>query len=327
MMDFGLVVPLNGQFAYFYFDNQDGGQTWQGPAATFGTVKQVAGVGGTLDISENLAGIWVGYDGTEIVQYSQQSEESGGWAAGPTAAAVSAATPDVPTVPPTPPIPPKPPAGHMAGAPAFSELAGAMVVPFSTGQLVPYTRQPSDMSGRWSAGTPFGSDVAGATLIVSSYDNPPDQAPSAANEWDVVALQAGSLTHYSHDSHGWHTGETFASGAAGRPGFIQSSFGTPPNTNFEVVVPMAGSLQHFWRANAASGTPWVGPTAEFGPGNATAVALIQSSDSALHVVAAAGGELLHWVRAGQNSGWSEVASFASGASGAPGLIQFPEPIG
>jgi len=327
MMDFGLVVPLDGQFAYFSFDNQDGGQAWQGPVATFGTVKQVAGVGGTLDIAENLAGVWVGYDGTDVVQYTQQSEEGSVWIAGPAAAAVSAAIPDVPTVPPTPPIPPKPPAGHMAGAPAFSEFAGAMVVPFSTGQLVPYTRPSDDVSGKWSVGTPFGTDVDSATLIVSSYDNPPDKAPSAANEWDVVALQAGSLTHYYHDAQGWHTGETFASGAVGRPGFIQSSFGTSPNTNFEVVVPMAGSLQHFWRANAASGTPWVGPTAWFGPGNATAAAVIQSSDDALHVVAAAGGELVHWTRAGQVSEWSQVASFATGAFGMPGLIQFPVPIG
>src|ERR1700744_3387528 len=99
MMDFGLVVPLDGQFAYFSFDNQDGGEAWQGPVATFGTVKQVAGVGGTLDISENLAGVWVGYDGTDVVQYTQQSEEGSVWIAGPAAAAVSAAITGVPTGP------------------------------------------------------------------------------------------------------------------------------------------------------------------------------------------------------------------------------------
>jgi hypothetical protein len=183
------------------------------------------------------------------------------------------------------------------------------------------------MSSRWSAGTPFGSSIDVATLIFSSYDNPPGQPPSTANEWDVVALQAGNLMHYYHDSGGWHTGETVATGAVGRPGFIQSNYGTPPNTNFEVVVPMAGSLAHYWRNNAAAGTPWIGPAYLFGPGNATAVALIQSSDRALHVVAAAGGALFHYVRPDGRFGWSEVAVFAAGAYGAPGLIQFPVPIG
>jgi hypothetical protein len=321
-MNFGLVVPLNGQFACFYFDNQDGSETWMGPA-TFGTVKQAAGVGGTLDIGENEAGVWVAYNGTEIIQFTQAGQGSNTWAQGPVAAAVPAFNPN----PPVPPVPSPTKPVIPAGPPGFSDFVGAMVVPDTSGQLAPYTRAAGDTGAAWkTAGTPFGQGIDSAVLIFSTYDQAPDKPPSATNEWEVVAHQGNQLAHFFHDSGGWHTGETFASGATGRPGFVQSTFGTQPNTNFEVVVPMAGGLTSFWRNNAASGTPWEGPIATFGPGNATAAALIQSSDSSLHVVAAAGGELVHFTRASQAGDWAQVATFANGASGAPGLIQYPVPL-
>lgn len=105
---------------------------------------------------------------------------------------------------------------------------------------------------------------------------------------------------------------------------IQSTFGT--KDNFEIVIPNpAGGLSHYWRNNDAPGFPWSGPT-NFGSGNFTGAALIQSNfgPGNLEVVAAtSSGQLVtYWREKSAPFTWhGPTATFASGITGNPTLIQ------
>jgi hypothetical protein len=134
----------------------------------------------------------------------------------------------------------------------------------------------------------------------------------------------------------------FADGlaVAGNPALIQSRFGD--RGNFELLVPLTnGGLAHLWRDNdAESGPVWGGPyelpRAPQGAGTVEAVALIQSTFSALgggpgnlEVVARIGDRLAFYVlpdgpgRNGEDRRWSGPEFFAPGVSvaGTPALIQ------
>jgi hypothetical protein len=113
---------------------------------------------------------------------------------------------------------------------------------------------------------------------------------------EAVVRVGGKLMHIWRDQTAaalWHPTVAFADGVAGNPVLIESVFGTGPR-NFEVVVPSAGrGLIHYWRNNAAPGTPWSGPR-PFATdlGRVDAVTMIQSSfEGHLEVVARVGDRL------------------------------------
>lgn len=103
---------------------------------------------------------------------------------------------------------------------------------------------------------------------------------------------------------------------------IQSTFGT--KDNFELVIPRAGGLAHYWRNNDASGFPWSGST-NFGSGSVLGTAEIQSNfgPGNLEVVALVGNQLLHYWRENHSPfTWhGPTATFATGITGNPTLIQ------
>ena len=189
-----------------------------------------------------------------------------------------------------------------------------MVIPRRGDRLSHYWRNNDAPGYPWSGPTDFGTGVVlGTALIQSSF----------GGNLELVALVGNQLVHYWRDSSfAWH-GPTapFASGIAGNPTLIQSSFGTVGN--FEVVVARAGGgLSHYWRNNNVGGYPWSGPT-NFGSGNITGVALIQSSFGGnLEVVAVtASNQLVHYWRDSSFTWHGPTAPFASGVTSNPSLIQ------
>jgi hypothetical protein len=111
----------------------------------------------------------------------------------------------------------------------------------------------------------------------------------------------------------------------GNPALIQSTFGK--KGNFEVVVPYPdGGIAHYYRDNDQPATPWIGPTAVFGPSNSPnapvgAVSMIQNYFGNLEVVARIGTDLYHFYRDSSSLQWHETILLTTGVSGTPSLIQ------
>lgn len=144
-----------------------------------------------------------------------------------------------------------------------------VVVARAGGGLAHYWRDNDAPGLPWRGPINFGAgNVRGVALIQSNF----------GSNLEVVANVEGQLVLYWREStppFAWH-GPTpsFGSGARNNPSLIQGSFGT--RGNFDLVVPRAGGLAHYWRDNDAPGLPWRGPV-PFGTGNVQMVSLIQSN--------------------------------------------------
>ncbi|MFE9572956.1 DUF4185 domain-containing protein [Streptomyces sp. NPDC006692] len=145
-------------------------------------------------------------------------------------------------------------------------------------------------------------------------------------DFDLVVLQGNDLVFYSHDNadvnYAWTRGPVITDRATGPGCLIESDYTSGGLPNLEVVVPESGRLVHYWRAG--TGGAWhEGGT--FGSGiSDDRPAIIQSdfrSDDHGHleVVARQGDHLAAYWR--DTSVWHPAATFASGVSGGPAMIQ------
>ena len=134
-------------------------------------------------------------------------------------------------------------------------------------------RRNNDQSGLpWMGPTLFASalrQVDAVALIESNFGDP--------GNLEAIVRVGDELLHLWFDGSTWSEAVPFFRGAAGVPGFIQSSYGV--KGNFELVTPLEGGVMaHLWRNNDDPALPWSAPTI-FGtnlPHQLEAVALIQS---------------------------------------------------
>lgn len=157
----------------------------------------------------------------------------------------------------------------------------------------------------WHEGPAFGSGIAlsGATLVQGDY------LQNGHGNLELVAVRGdGTMQHFwrTESDLVWHAGVTFGSGIGSAPVMIQGQYGMAneggPNGNFELVVSVQGSLQHWWRDNASGSMAWR-MSATFGSNIAAAVGLCQGSwGMNLEVIALrTDGQLQHFFRDG--AGW------------------------
>jgi hypothetical protein len=179
--------------------------------------------------------------------------------------------------------------GKVAGSPAFiqSRFGGVgnleVIAPRFGGGLSHFWRD-SDGAEVWHEATqPTSTGVwSGLGLIQSNFGN-----------LEFVGAREGSLLFLWQDGPGgvWSNPVPLAKDTdfAGRPGLIQSTYGT--RGNFEVVAAkQSGQLIHYWRNNDVAGFPWSAgtvlalgtppPTHDFDE-----VSLFQSSHGRLEVFA------------------------------------------
>jgi hypothetical protein len=123
-----------------------------------------------------------------------------------------------------------------------------------------YWHDNSDVNKPWQQGQRVAANVDGpATIIQSDFD-----AGGHGNFEVVVPLitSAGAreLWHFWHDNSDvnkpWEQGQRVAPQADGSGVIIQSNFGAGNHGNFEVVVPVGGSLVHYWHDNSDVTNPW-----------------------------------------------------------------------
>jgi Galactose oxidase-like, Early set domain/Glyoxal oxidase N-terminus/Kelch motif len=191
-----------------------------------------------------------------------------------------------------------------------------VVVPRLGGGVDHWWRDNDDPALPWKGpNLAFGSpdDVAGVSVTQSTFGSP--------GHLEVVFREGSHLVStWRNDAGAWQ-GRTLLSGTvadAGGPALIQGPYGGRVG-NFELTAPVAdGGVGHWWRDNNAAGFPWHGPT-RFGSGPVSGVALIHSTYGNLEVVARLDSQLLHWWRVG--NAWQGPRPVASGAAGAPALIQ------
>lgn len=172
----------------------------------------------------------------------------------------------------------------------------------------------------WGGGQVFATDIGdGAEQLSLVQGNFGDNLELAVRVGDRLA----HFWRISNPPWTWTGSGFFATGVAGNPVLIQSSFGT--RGNFEVVVPRAGGgLAHYWRDNDVPGFPWSGPSVfGTGLGQVNAVALVQSNFGGnLEVVARVGDRLTHFWRISVPPWtWHGPTFFFTGAAGGPGFIQ------
>ncbi|WP_274361881.1 hypothetical protein [Paenibacillus thermotolerans] len=110
---------------------------------------------------------------------------------------------------------------------------------------------------------------------------------------EAVCRIGSSLVHYVRvEKLGeWYPSEPFAKGAAGKLGFIESSYG-----NFEVVSPLRdGGIGHWYRINDNPRFPWRGPV-KFGSANYDEAILVENDEKQLTAVARYGDKYHYFVR-------------------------------
>jgi hypothetical protein len=168
-----------------------------------------------------------------------------------------------------------------------------------------------------------------ASLIQSTYG-----APQNPGNFEVVVLEGNNLVHYWRDnqaggSNSWiGPTATITTQATGPGAMIQSTYtdpGVKAPGNFEVVVPVGGSLLHYFRDNSGKNN-WIFGTSITAGG--TWPSLIQSSYGTpqnpgnFEVIMVLQGNLVAWVR-NNTTGmkWSQTATVCSNADGPNALIQ------
>jgi hypothetical protein len=120
--------------------------------------------------------------------------------------------------------------------------------------------------------------------------------------FEVVVLEGHELVHYFHDNSDvnlpWQRGQTITSRATGPGCIIQSDFRSGQHGNFEVIVPEAGELVHYFHDNSNVALPWL--RAQTITANITGTGCIIQSDFGsnghgnFEVVVPIGGRLRHF---------------------------------
>lgn len=161
----------------------------------------------------------------------------------------------------------------------------------------------------WHRAEQFGNDVA---------DPPTFTGTSFNRNFEMIhRTTAGRLHHrfFDQGSHQWKDGPTFGpANARGAVGFCESGWGPG---NFEVVVAVGSSLEHWWRD---PGFNWR-KSVDFGASIVTAgPSLLQSTWGNLEMVAVNGnGTMQHWYRGGPT--WVADQVFGGGIQSPPCMIQ------
>lgn len=200
-----------------------------------------------------------------------------------------------------------------------------VVVPEPTGGIRHYWRNNDDPAQPWIAQALFGTaDRVEAVSLIQG---------NLGRNFEVVARIGDKLAHYWRDNNDpaqtWHGPVFFATGVAGTPSLIQSSYYS--TGNFEVVVPLAaGGFAHYWRDNDAAVPVWHAQAiAGASEGFIHDLSLIQSNYGAagfpgnFEVVARIGDRLAHFWRDNSDPAqtWHGPVYFATGVSGTPALLQ------
>ncbi|GIJ97920.1 hypothetical protein Aspvir_000026 [Aspergillus viridinutans] len=196
--------------------------------------------------------------------------------------------------------------------------------------LVHYWRDNSAPGNPWVGPTATISTKATgpASLIQSTYGT-----PQHVGNFELVVPEGNNLVHYFRDNDPalgpspWRgPTATITNQAAGPGALIQSTYmaSGAKYGNFEVVVPVGGSLVHFSRDN--SNGNWSGPATITSGG--TWPSLIQSSygtpqnQGNFEVIMIQQGNLVGWAR--NNTGgmkWGPTGTVCSNADGPNALIQ------
>lgn len=123
-----------------------------------------------------------------------------------------------------------------------------------------YWHDNSDVSKPWQQGQRVAANVDGpGTIIQSDFGS-----GSHGNFEVVVPLMTADATrelwHFWHDNSDvntpWQRGQRVAPRVDGSGVIIQSDFDGGSHGNFEVVVPVGGSLVHYWHDNSDVTKPW-----------------------------------------------------------------------
>jgi Papain family cysteine protease/FG-GAP-like repeat len=136
------------------------------------------------------------------------------------------------------------------------------------------------LPGSWREVVRFGASVAlsGPTLVQSRMGAA--VANGGYGELHVVCvLNAGQMQHWSRmGMAAWQPRATFGAGISSPPCMIEGQFGMNDETgigNFELCVAAGGQVQHWWRANGATGA-WA-QGAAFGHDVQAVAGLLQGS--------------------------------------------------
>lgn len=169
----------------------------------------------------------------------------------------------------------------------------------------------------WGTASSFANDARACPTLVGTTFN--------RNMEVVYTTTGGRLRHWWTGGGGsgpWNDGGVFGpTGCNGVPGFVQSDYNMPGN--FEVVVSVGNRLQHVWRD---AGFNWHNG-AMFGSSIARSGAtLVQSTYNTPHgnlecVAIRQDGTMQHFWRDESTFAWHSGATFGSGVSSAPVMIQ------
>jgi uncharacterized protein DUF4185 len=130
----------------------------------------------------------------------------------------------------------------------------------SSSFAVHWWRDSTDAPFPWNRGQVIVQGAAAAGSIIQSDFRSGDHG----NFEVVVPLFASDgtleLWHFWHDNSDmnlpWYPGARIATNVAGPGSIIQSDLGSGDHGNFEVVVPVGGSLVHFGHDNSDMNLPW-----------------------------------------------------------------------
>lgn len=184
-----------------------------------------------------------------------------------------------------------------------------LIAPSAGNSLSHWWRDNGASAIPWHKAEQFANDVA---------DPPTFTGTSFNRNFEMIYRTTRNQLHhrfFDQGSHQWSDGPVFGpANAHGAVGFCESGWGPG---NFEVVVAVGNSLQHWWRDPSFAWHFSVG----FGVNIATAgPSLLQSTWGNLELVAVNGnGTMQHWFRNG--STWVADQAFGAGISSPPCMIQ------
>ena len=136
-----------------------------------------------------------------------------------------------------------------------SDFGNLEAVLFAAGQLHHMFATVVSGNFQWSAGQTLPSVASGpGSLIQSNFGS------GAHKNFEVVLWTGTDLVHYFHDNSNvalpWERAQTISTAATGSGCIIQSSFGSGPHGNFEVVVLEGNELVHYFHDNSNVALPW-----------------------------------------------------------------------
>ncbi len=185
---------------------------------------------------------------------------------------------------------------------------------------------PGNLGMVWSPGQVLPPPATGAASMIQS-----DFGSGPHGNFEVVLLNGSELWHWWHDNSDvtlpWQTGQRILNTATGPGSIIQSTFKSGQHGNFEVVVPEATGLWHWWHDNSNVALPW--QRGGLVSAAATGAGCIIQSDFGsgdqgnFEVVVLEGHELWHhWHdNSDVNSPWQRGQRISPNASGPGAIIQ------